>query len=506
MRVRTWVGLLSSLALVILASNIGATAGSFVDREISRDNIFQAWGSLVWVQSTRSDFEAGVLYNADAASSPGDVKLGVDSYAEGNLILFWDSATIPSGWTCISDEEGEDFYHRFPRGGETYGTKGGALNHTHTVTLISCSVPSETIPVQSGQPKQVSTDSHTHVLSSGAVSSESNLPLYRDLKIIRYNNGTPANIPAGAIAIFDTAPPSGWTRYNIQDNYFLRGAESAGTTGGSNTHSHTVDITLAPSESYTEVRPGLIRWVSSEAHTHTASGITESVDSRPPFITVILAKADSDSPIPHGMIGMFDAPPGGSWTVLSGAGGPFYSRFIVGNPTYGITGGNNDHTHPNLTLTTAEASSDYENARIIGNDPVAVAALRTHTHDAVVGFSDAINLPPYCEVIFARAGYFSSGTLASQVLDSGIPGANWNLLAWDETLSTNTDITFEVRASNAPFAKDAALPSWTAVGGTSPVTQGLPTGRYKQWRATLTTSNPSKTPVLHEVRVYYYRP
>jgi len=99
--------------------------------------------------------------------------------------------------------------------------------------------------------------------------------------------------------------------------------------------------------------------------------------------------------------------------------------------------------------------------------------------------------------------YYPSGTIASQVLDTGVSGARWDALFWDETLLSNTDITFEVRASNTPFAKDDAILPWTPVGGTSPVTSGLPPGRYKQWRATLTTSDTSKTPTLHEVRVYY---
>jgi hypothetical protein len=84
------------------------------------------------------------------------------------------------------------------------------------------------------------------------------------------------------------------------------------------------------------------------------------------------------------------------------------------------------------------------------------------------------------------------------------PGSGtWIALSWDETLASNTDITFEVRVSDTLFAKDAASPSWTGGGGTSPVTSGLPSGRYMQWRATLTTSDPPNTPTLHEVIVIY---
>jgi hypothetical protein len=104
----------------------------------------------------------------------------------------------------------------------------------------------------------------------------------------------------------------------------------------------------------------------------------------------------------------------------------------------------------------------------------------------------------------AASTYVSPATIASQVRDTGIPGDSWDALIWDETLPLNTDITFEVRASDTLFAAGDVLPAWVSVGGTSPVTSGLPTGRYMQWRATLTTSDASVTPVLHEVRLYHY--
>jgi len=115
-------------------------------------------------------------------------------------------------------------------------------------------------------------------------------------------------------------------------------------------------------------------------------------------------------------------------------------------------------------------------------------------------YTDDIRVRKYAP----QSGYVSSGTIASQVLDTGVAGAGWDALFWDETLPSNTDITFEVRASDTAFTKNAATPSWTFVGGTSPVTSGLPSGRYLQWRATLTTSDTSKTPTLHEVTIDYY--
>ena len=113
------------------------------------------------------------------------------------------------------------------------------------------------------------------------------------------------------------------------------------------------------------------------------------------------------------------------------------------------------------------------------------------------------NSPSTFYTIGARESPSTSGTIASQVLDTGITGALWDSPFWSSTTVAGTGITFKVRASDTSFAKNAPSSSWTSVGGTTPVTSGLPAGRYKQWRATLTTTDATITPVLHEVRTWY---
>jgi hypothetical protein len=95
-----------------------------------------------------------------------------------------------------------------------------------------------------------------------------------------------------------------------------------------------------------------------------------------------------------------------------------------------------------------------------------------------------------------------SGSIASKVFDTGKNGALWRSLSWTETLPAGADIVFEVRASDTLFAKDAVSPTWVSAGSTSLVTTGLPSGRYQQWRATLTTSG-TGTPVLGDVMAMY---
>jgi hypothetical protein len=100
--------------------------------------------------------------------------------------------------------------------------------------------------------------------------------------------------------------------------------------------------------------------------------------------------------------------------------------------------------------------------------------------------------------------YYSSGTIASQVLDTLTAETAWDQLSWNETVPANTDITFEVRASDTSFLKDASSPSWADLGtANSPITSGLPLGRYMQWRATLSTTDTKYTPTLHDVTITY---
>ncbi len=94
--------------------------------------------------------------------------------------------------------------------------------------------------------------------------------------------------------------------------------------------------------------------------------------------------------------------------------------------------------------------------------------------------------------------------IVSQVHDTTIMGAAWDYLSWNESLQANTDFIFDVRASDTPFAEDDPLLAWTPVGENSPVTSGLPSKRYIQWRAIPTSSDKSKAHVLNEINVEHY--
>ncbi|HEX9896685.1 MAG TPA: hypothetical protein VGA85_03385 [Dehalococcoidales bacterium] len=168
-------------------------------------------------------------------------------------------------------------------------------------------------------------------------------------------------------------------------------------------------------------------------------------------------------------------------------------------------GGTNWSSKQTTTLTAAEETYWYD---VTGATTWTLAKLAdgqflVRVDAQTVGVASTVSLD-WLPVEISYTEYVSSGTIASQVLDTTVAGARWDALFWDEILQSNTDVTFEVRASDVLFTKDDAILPWISVGGISPVTSALPFGQYKQWRAVLTTSDVSKTPVLNEVRIYHY--
>ena len=174
---------------------------------------------------------------------------------------------------------------------------------------------------------------------------------------------------------------------------------------------------------------------------------------------------------------------------------PTATTTIPASPIQGLEGGFHDGTTATENTFASWASTAWTqtSAGEFGAGSLSDIDLASSPGDAVLARNETDPFP-----------YRTPGTLASAVYDSGSDGTRWDGLFWDETTGASTDITFEVRASDTLFLKDDGSPGWTSVGGTTPVTAGLPQGRYLQWRATLSTTDTDQTPVLHEVRTWYY--
>lgn len=105
--------------------------------------------------------------------------------------------------------------------------------------------------------------------------------------------------------------------------------------------------------------------------------------------------------------------------------------------------------------------------------------------------------------------FASPGSIASIVFDTTTANSRWDMLAWNASVPAGTAITMEVRSSNTLFLVDDPTIPWATVTGTLSggwfvvAYPDLPSGRYHQWRATLTSTVCESTPVLQDVTVYF---
>ena len=341
--------------------------------------------------------------------------------ATGDVILLWDTAngSVPSGWTCISCSSGQAFYGVFPRGASTYGAStAGADTHTgHTVAYSSATTAANSTPRGSTGTAAVQA-SHTHTWGSPTLGSGDVRPPFQNLNFIYANN--PTTIPANTIAIFDATVPSGWTRYSALDNEYLRGY-SDNASGGAATHSHTTTAITSSAGSIGMTDSGSGRTGATMAGTHTIAATSLTANNNAPqYLNVIFGYNSSGGnlAIPDGMIAMFNATPPAGWDTLSDAS-PWQNSFLVGNSSYGGTGGSNaDHNHGGSWGPTSgtSATTNY------GSTGTLIGAA-SHTHTVTYSVSSVSSLPVYRDVIFAKAPTYTitastSGTQISSAYAS----------------------------------------------------------------------------------------
>ncbi|MFH2020289.1 MAG: CARDB domain-containing protein [archaeon] len=330
--------------------------------------------------------------------------LAIDPPYSGDFYLFWVGSTNePAGWTCVSCNSSGAYYQKLIRASDVYGGTGGATTHIHTISYVS--ETGATTTGQSASSTSAATAAHTHgALANTDVERVSNLPSFRQVKVIKYAGGIPSTIPQGAIAIFNTSSlPSGWTRYTSQDNYFVYANTSANYTAGSNTHSHQTSAGLDISIGFGGTKAGTpTDTVAANRHTHSAGTADSSVvDNRPPYLGVILAMATTDTTVPYGQgfIAILGSTAPSGWVPMSSAGSAMYNRYIVGASSFGSsTGGTTDHTHSDLDITTGQAGTSLSTKG--GNNAYTP---NTHTHVVTVSFDTITHLPPYINVTFAYA-------------------------------------------------------------------------------------------------------
>ncbi len=436
-----------------------------------------------------------VAGKADLLKTPSELSFTSISDCQNQpcMIFFYDGdvGLLGNDWECISCNRGDPFYNLFPRGGTSINNVHGtdlSLGHTHTFS-VSMSGPSATNPCESGYLANTASGAHTHASLSGTFSSAGDNPPYRKLKLIMYKPGIPTTtpLPAGVIAMFESIP-DGWTAYSQQNNgFFVMGGSDAGSTGGSETHSHTLDASFSRDVVGVVSTSGSGLGRASDSHLHDTDYVRATTlpsSNLPLYTNVTFAKLSSSGDIPIGMFAMFTDYPTNpnAWVPRSTYdGAPFYNRFLRGSDTYlPLAGGSDSHTHDEVRATTPASSSTVSHCGSNGNTNVSDSI---HTH--VVKWTNIgyyTNIPLYREVIISQyaGGLASNGsyldanktaspsrvyqgqnvTLTINLTGAGDPRSYRNLL--------DVMLSFDVSESMDDYLADLRNAGYTFVNASNP--------------------------------------
>jgi hypothetical protein len=318
------------------------------------------------------------------------------------IILFWDGASIPDGWECVSCNVGDAFYQKFVRAAATYGGTGGdaeATTHTHAVTTSSQSLAGTTTALLLAT---CTSTTHTHTWTSANTNTATITPLYKQLKLIR----GPATLPwpAGVIAPFNTATvPTNWSSYSSMNGNYARGGGSV-TTGGAASHGQTAPALTSSQTSETASCGALLGGTAqpAAAHTHTLSSFAlNSENNEPLYVNLVFNKLDTTSLAPSTALGIFDyayTSLPNYWSRVSDAA-PYTNNLLRGNATPGGTGGKSTHNH-NGTI--SRTSSTYSGSTVNNSAGISSIASTAHTHTVGHNIGSSNSLPEYREAVIGQ--------------------------------------------------------------------------------------------------------
>jgi len=494
MKGKKWLILVIILGIILLSSGVGVTNGSFVDTETSTGNTFTAWVSTLWQQTSQEDFEAGVTINVDTSSNPSDVKLASNSNWYDSNWQYRKSHVVQSAPGAGTDYQVRISVHQ-----------GSGTDTGHNVYL------SDHCEDDFGDVRFTGSDGTTELdywLESYTNGNEATfwIRVADDLSssnatVYVYYGNSGASTTSDGANTFPDSLPSGW--------------EVDGDTVGSMVIENSLLKLTAQKEASGS-------WLKRGVRTTSSVWANDRA---------LMYRIDTINYYP-------EVTDRRRW-FLGGEGGNYYLEFESYGDKIRVRDWNLydeyspcDFTGGEVVWLAKESGNDgvayyYVDGNLIdtldnGLHPDHAFSNFTVVFNVQVG-SNAMPDVDYTYIDWAairkfvypepangdwgseEGQYLSSGSIASQVLDTGAAGTTWDALFWDETLPSNTNITFEVRASDTLFAKGDTGPSWTDLGSAdSPIISGLPLGQYMQWRATLSSSDTSETPILREVRVYHY--
>lgn len=336
----------------------------------------QFWVSVPSIPN--GDTDIYTIYGNNSVTS------GSQSWS-GNFILM-SNASCPAGWTRVTDLD-----DKFPRGNSVYGGSSTTATHSHTGSG-STGGPSAAGEGLGGSSSEWGHYLHTHTYSF-STSTGNHTPPY--VETIFCQKTAPLSlINSNFLILHTTTLPSGWTQDTAYNEAFPLGSASYSGTGGSTTHTHSINnfTTSAPS-AYSEPiwQGGSAPYGSWWSHTHSYSsgGNMDTANNLPPYYDFIFANPDTDSAFTPSVVSFFDDAPPLGWTQFTSLN----EAFPRGNNSAGGSGGSATHTHT-YSITTGGSSDDrYVNSG--GSKPLSYA----HTHTISGTSSSATSLPPYFDLL-----------------------------------------------------------------------------------------------------------
>jgi predicted ribosomally synthesized peptide with SipW-like signal peptide len=537
------------LVAMILGLAIGISSAYFNDAEASDNSTLAGWTSANWTQTSQSQFALGVSTNTSTSSSPDNVRLALTS----NTYTVTNSPTANSGsaWTnptyAYSDaSNAAAITSGAPSGNNLWSTYG----FSSTADAISQVRVGYDAYVDPGMPvyraagaKAAGTGAVTPALPAGMAANDICI-----LVATTITGGTVTITATGSIATWTALPGSPIDVALGEKLYVWWGRYSSGATGPTVTPggNHICAGIAAWYGCLDNASPIDVSATGTEAASDTtfsfATGLTTTADNE---MCIVIATTGRDSNnasfsgwadgnltnITERMDYLTSSGGGGGFGLAEGrlatAGGigtwtatyavastkayiafalkPNYSQIRV---DVSWNGGADWSSRQATNLTTSETTYWYDvtgaTSWILENLADGQLQVRADAY-TVGGVAGIVNLDwVRVEVTYYR--YYASGTLASQVYNTGVPGSRWDAITWQNlALPSGTSISFEVRAQDSSFGASDGTPIWQPVGSTSPVISGLPAGQYKQWRVTLMPDGiQTSSPTLEEVIIYYY--
>ena len=323
---------------VIFGASAG-TVNAYVTSQLAAADAHTHTGSTGSVTATNNSVAITVNANSSNDLPYKEVIFiksdGTPAGIPNGAYAFFASDTLPSGWSRV---QGDTYLKGAAAAGDGGGT-GGALTHTHTSpphthTQNAHTHPQSTsgnnntnVTINADTGALAAADPHTHTINTDSRTATNNAvtttltatnhePVFKKLNTIL--NGGATSLPDNIIALWggtNAGIPSGWSRYTAMDGFFQKGAnangESAVTTGGSTTHTHTASncqpvqalhnhtITLGPPSALvtpSDVSVPTDPNTASDLHTHSATCSSDRATNQSTTVTIDPNTAESAYP------------------------------------------------------------------------------------------------------------------------------------------------------------------------------------------------------------------